>query len=151
VHRAVSVRIVPLLPLRRTRDYVIDILQQTLILAQEGGAAPAPAPDDPYGFMRLLFPLAAMMFLFYFLILRPQRQRDQELRQMIANVKENDRVVTAGGIHGVVTNVQRDAERVTIRVDESNGTKLKINLSAIARVVTGDEKDNDGTSGSKTS
>ena len=41
-----------------------------------------------------------------------------------SNLKENDRVVTIGGIYGVVTNVQRDAERVTIRVDEATGTKL---------------------------
>ena len=58
---------------------------------------------------------------------------------MVADLKENDRVITIGGIHGVVTNVQRDAERVTIRVDESTGTKLRLNMSAIARVVTDDE------------
>jgi preprotein translocase subunit YajC len=56
-------------------------------------------------------------------------------------LKENDRVVTVGGIYGVVTNVQRDAERVTIRVDESTGAKLRVNMSAIARVLTGDEQE----------
>jgi preprotein translocase subunit YajC len=54
-------------------------------------------------------------------------------------VKENDRVVTIGGIHGVVTNVQRDLDRVTIRIDESTGTKIKVNISAIARVLTGED------------
>jgi preprotein translocase subunit YajC len=58
---------------------------------------------------------------------------------MISNVKENDRVVTIGGIHGVVTNVQRDLDRLTIRVDESTGTKIKVNMSAVARVLTGEE------------
>jgi preprotein translocase subunit YajC len=56
-------------------------------------------------------------------------------------VKENDRVVTIGGIYGVVTNVQRDADRVTIRVDEATGAKLKINMSAIARVLTAEEQE----------
>jgi preprotein translocase subunit YajC len=50
-------------------------------------------------------------------------------------------VVTIGGIYGVVTNVQREAERVTIRVDEATGTKLKVGMSAIARVLTGDESE----------
>ena len=125
-----------------------DFARQMLVLAQEGGAAPGPAPGGTNDLMRFLFPILAMVVLFYFLILRPQRQRDQEMRRMIENVKENDRIVTIGGIHGIVTNVQRDAERVTIRVDESNGTKLKINLAAIARVVTGEDKES-GAAGEK--
>ena len=81
------------------------------------------------------------MVLFYFMLIRPQKRKEQELRDMVNNLKENDRVVTIGGIYGVVTNVQRDAERVTIRVDESTGTKLKVNMSAIARVLTGEEQE----------
>lgn len=121
-----------------------DTIYKCLLVAQ----APAPAADDSNALFRMLMPLVAMMVLFYFLLLRPQRKREQELRDMVRNVKENDRVVTVGGIYGVVTNVQRDADRVTIRVDESTGTKIKLNLSAIARVVTGDEKESAGAMGS---
>ena len=85
--------------------------------------------------------MVVIMVLFYFMLIRPQKRKEQELREMVRNVKENDRVVTIGGIYGVVTNVQRDAERVTIRVDESTGTKLKVNMSAIARVLTGEEQE----------
>jgi preprotein translocase subunit YajC len=74
--------------------------------------------------------------LFYFIMLRPQKKKEKEVRDRINALKENERVVTIGGIHGVVTNVQRDQERVTIRVDEATGTKLRVNMSAIARVVT---------------
>src|SRR3972149_708852 len=70
-----------------------------------------------------MFMLVAFGLLMYFFLLRPQKPKEQQFRQMIAELKENDHVVTAGGIHGVVTNVQRDAERVTIRVDEATGTK----------------------------
>ena len=99
--------------------------------------------------MRMLAPMAIIMVLFYFMMIRPQRQKEQQLRDQVNNLKENDRVVTIGGIHGIVTNVQRDAERVTIRVDEATGTKLKIAMSAVARIITGEEN---GTSagGSKT-
>ena len=86
-------------------------------------------------------PMVIIMVLFYFMLIRPQKRKEQELREMVRNVKENDRVVTIGGIYGVVTNVQRDAERVTIRVDETTGTKLKINMSAIARVLTAEEQE----------
>jgi preprotein translocase subunit YajC len=77
-------------------------------------------------------------------MIRPQKRKEDDFRRMVSDLKENDHVVTIGGIHGVVTNVQRDADRVTLRIDESTGTKVRVNTSAIARVVTGD--DNNGTS-----
>ena len=117
---------------------------QGWLLAQ----APAPAQEDPYSFIRFMGPLVVIFVLFYFMLIRPQKRKEQELRQMVHNLKENDRVVTIGGIYGVVTNVQRDAERVTIRVDEATGAKLRVNMSAIARVLTGDEQES-GSSGSK--
>ncbi len=89
-----------------------------------------------------MLPLLIIFMLFYFIVLRPQKRKEQDLRDMVRNVKENDRVVTIGGIYGVVTNVQREVDRVTVRVDESNGTKLKLNMSAIARVLTGEEEEN---------
>ena len=124
---------------------MISVLFHFLLLAQDQ-AQPA---NDPYAFVRLMGPMLVIMVLFYFMLIRPQKRKEQELREMVRNVKENDRVVTVGGIYGVVTNVQRDAERVTIRVDESTGTKLKVNMSAIARVLTGEEQES-AASGSKT-
>jgi preprotein translocase subunit YajC len=104
--------------------------------------AQAPPADDPSAFlMRVAAPMVIIMVLFYFMLIRPQKRKEQELREMVRNVKENDRVVTIGGIYGVVTNVQRDAERVTIRVDETTGTKLKVNMSAVARVLTAEEQE----------
>jgi preprotein translocase subunit YajC len=106
-----------------------------LMLAQ--GEQPQAQPDG----LTSMFPaLIFIMVLFYFLILRPQKGKEQALRDMVANLKEKDRVVTIGGIHGVVTNVHRDRDEVTIRVDESTGTKIRVNSSAIARVVTEENK-----------
>lgn len=100
-----------------------------------------PAQADPYAGIRFMVMIAGILLLGYFMLIRPQKQKEQEMRNLVQNLKENDRVVTIGGIHGVVTNVQRDVERVTIRVDESTGAKIRVNLSAIARVVTGDESE----------
>jgi preprotein translocase subunit YajC len=77
---------------------------------------------------------------FYFLILRPQKNKEQALRDLVANLKEKDRVVTIGGIHGVVTNVQRDRDEITVRVDETTGTKIRVSASAIARVINEETK-----------
>jgi preprotein translocase subunit YajC len=120
---------------------VIDLAQQLCLFAQD--AAPEAQQQSPLWVT--LAPLVVIFALFYLLMIRPQKKKDEEFRALVANLKESDHVVTIGGIHGVVTNVQRDADRVTIRVDDSTGTKLRINASAIARVVT-DEGSADGTS-----
>jgi preprotein translocase subunit YajC len=112
-----------------------SVITSVLLLAQE---AAQPAPESPGA--SLLLPLIAIPLLFYFLILKPQKTKDQQMKNMISNLKEKDRVVTIGGIHGVVTNVQRDQDLVTLRVDEATGAKIKIGASAIARVVTDDEE-----------
>jgi preprotein translocase subunit YajC len=88
--------------------------------------------------MTLLFPLAAMIALFYFLVHRPQKREQARRQQMLGGVKKNDRVVTIGGVYGVVSNVNREADEVTIRVDESTNTKLRVTLSSIGRIL-GDE------------
>jgi preprotein translocase subunit YajC len=120
---------------------VIALVQQGWLLAQD---AQAPAQDTT-AFLRSFLPLILIMVFFYFFMIRgPQKKKDEEFRKLLADLKENDHIVTIGGIHGVVTNVQRDADRVTIRVDESTGTKIRINTSAIARVV-GDEDGSNGT------
>jgi preprotein translocase subunit YajC len=88
--------------------------------------------------LQFLFPVGAILILLYFMILRPQR-RDQARRQeMLGGVKKNDRIITIGGIHGVVTNIDREADKVTIRVDDSTNTKLQVTMSSISRIV-GDE------------
>ena len=99
------------------------------------GADPAAGGNGP---SKLLLMMAALGLLFYFMILRPQRAKEQRFRDMVGGLKENDRVVTIGGIYGVVTNVQRDVDRITLRIDESNNTKIRVTSSAIARVLTDD-------------
>jgi preprotein translocase subunit YajC len=85
-----------------------------------------------------LFPFLVIFVLFYFLLIRPQRREQARRQQMLTAVKKNDRVVTVGGIYGVVANVNREADEVTIKVDEATNTKLRVTLSSVGRVL-GDE------------
>jgi len=86
-----------------------------------------------------MFTPLVLIFLFsIFLIQRPQRREQAVRDQMLKNLKKNDRVLTNSGIYGVVTNVQADTNEVTVRVDEASNTKIRMTLSAIARVL-GDE------------
>jgi preprotein translocase subunit YajC len=81
--------------------------------------------------------------LFYLLMIRPERQKRREMDRMLENLKKNDKVVTTAGIYGVVVNVAKGSEDVTIRVDDGNNTRLRILRSAVLRIVgteDGDEK-----------
>jgi len=105
-----------------------------LLLAEDGAAEPGS------GLTSMMPGLMIIMGLFYFMILRPQKNKERVFRTMVDGLKEKDRVVTIGGIHGVVTNVVRDRDEVTIRIDESTGAKIRVGTSAIARVVTDEDK-----------
>jgi len=109
------------------------------LFAEEApGGAPAGG-GDPWGLFSSPIPVLVLIFvLFYFMLIRPQRREQARRQAMLAEVKKNDRVLTAGGIYGVVTNVRREADEVTIKVDEATNTKLRVTLSSIARVL-GDE------------
>ncbi|NIL95780.1 MAG: preprotein translocase subunit YajC [Planctomycetales bacterium] len=88
----------------------------------------------------LVFPMLAIGLLFYLMLIRPERQKQSTHQQLLANLKKNDRVVTVGGIKGIVSNVQRSADEVTINVDESTGTRIRVTLASIARVEPGEAK-----------
>ena len=87
-----------------------------------------------------LLPFAAIAVLFYVMLIKPERSKQSAQRQMLANIKKNDRVITVGGIRGIVTNVHRDNDEVTVNVDESSGTKIRFTVASIARVDTPEGK-----------
>ena len=102
-----------------------------LLLAQgqapDGGATSfLQSPMIPFLFIGLLF---------YFIILRPERRRRSEQKDMLENLKKNDRIVTSGGIYGTVVNVQKGDSDVVIKVDENSNTRLRVVRSSISRVI----------------
>jgi preprotein translocase subunit YajC len=84
----------------------------------------------PGSTMMSFLPLVAIIAIFYFLILRPQNKKQKETQKMLSALKKGDRVVTIGGIHGVIQSVKEST--VIIKVDEN--TKLEFNRGAISTV-----------------
>jgi len=75
-------------------------------------------------------PLVAIVAIFYFLILRPQNKKQKETQKMLSTLKKGDRVVTIGGVHGVIQSVKEST--VIVRVDDN--TKLEFSRSAVSSV-----------------
>ncbi len=83
--------------------------------------------------MMQFLPLMIIMFaVMYFLIIRPQKQKEKKRQQMITNVRKQDRVVTAGGVHGVVVSVKEN--EVIVRIDDAKDVKIKVDKSALTSV-----------------
>jgi preprotein translocase subunit YajC len=80
-----------------------------------------------------ILPFILIFVIMWFLIIRPQRQQMKRHKEMIANVRRNDTIVTSGGIIGKVTKVLDD-EANEIEVQVSDGVKIRVVRSMIQDV-----------------
>ena len=92
--------------------------------AQDAAAAATPSP------VAGMLPLILIMVVFYFLLIRPQQKKMREHQAMISAVKVNDKVVTAGGVHGKVTKVEDDVVSVSI----ADGVEVKVEKATLSQV-----------------
>jgi preprotein translocase subunit YajC len=101
------------------------------------------APTNPMAQFGFLWPIVIIGILFYFMLIRPEKRKQADVTRMQQGLKKNDRVVTIGGIIGVVVNTQQGSEEVTIRVDENTNTRLRVVRSAVSRVLSSDKVEDD--------
>lgn len=80
-----------------------------------------------------LVPIALMILIFYFLLIRPQQKKEKDRKQMISALKKGDRVLTNGGIYGIVDNFKEN-DIVILKI--SGNTKVEFSRSAIQAKVT---------------
>ena len=93
-------------------------------------AAPvAGAGDQPNPLINFL-PLILIFIVFYFLLIRPQQKKQNELQKLVDGIKKGDRVVTIGGIIGTVTSIQSDY--LVIKIGDNENTKMEVLKSAVS-------------------
>jgi preprotein translocase subunit YajC len=88
------------------------------------------------GYEQFIF-IGLMLVMMYLILFRGPRKKQQQHKQMIQALAKNDKVQTIGGIIGTVVDI-KDQE-ITLKIDESNNTKMKILRSAISRNVSKDK------------
>ena len=84
-------------------------------------------------FLVQLFPLVLIFIVFYFLLIRPQQSKMKQQREMLGGVKRGDRVVTGGGIIGLVTKVISDNE---LQVELAEGVRVRVLKQTITDIIT---------------
>jgi preprotein translocase subunit YajC len=95
-------------------------------------AAPAAGPLEQ---LLSVLPLLLIGLTAWFVLFRPEQERARRQQELLAALKKHDRVVTNSGIYGTVVNVDRDADRVTLRIDEAGAVKIAVTLASISRVL----------------
>lgn len=92
----------------------------------------APATGVAGGGFGMMLPLILIVLIMYFFMIRPQNKKQKETQKMIDALKKGDKVVTIGGIHGVISSTK---ER-TVIVKVQSGSEVEFNRTAIATVIT---------------
>ncbi|UTY24863.1 preprotein translocase subunit YajC [Treponema denticola] len=88
----------------------------------------APGAFGSFGF---LIPMLLVFVIFYFLLIRPQKKEQQKTEKMISQLQKGDKIITIGGIHGVVSSTKE--KTIIIKVDDN--CKIEINRSAVGAVL----------------
>ncbi len=122
------------------------LLAFQLLLAQgNGGGAAANQQGSP---LILYIGMGVVFLLFYlFMIRAPMKRQEQERQKLYASLKKNDKVVTSGGIIGIVAAIKDKEDEVTLKVDESSNVRLRVLKSSIVRVVSPDDADKEQKEG----
>ena len=80
-------------------------------------AAAATATAGVGEMLGMILPLALMFVVFYFLLIRPQKKKDKKVKEMLAALKNGDRVCTIGGIYGTITSIKDDTIELSVGRD----------------------------------
>ena len=105
------------------------------ILLQAGQQAQGGNAAKP-SFIEALAPLLPIFLLFvvmYMIMIRPQKKKERERKQMLGAVKKGDRVVTVGGLHGTIKNIKDDD--IILVIDEQKDVRIKVTRGAVSHVV----------------
>lgn len=101
--------------------------------APQGGAGQGGAG----GLLGSLVPLVLIFVIFYFLLIRPQQKKAKEHRNMLDNLKKGDKIITSGGVYGVIEAVGTNT--VTVKIGEN--VKVKVGKAYIAALRASSDED----------
>ena len=96
-------------------------------VALMGGCVPVEGEGEG-SLWTMLIPLALIVAIFYFLMIRPQRKIQKEHQQLVEELKRGDRVITAGGIYGVIESTSED----TIVIKVESGATMRVAKNSVS-------------------
>jgi preprotein translocase subunit YajC len=83
------------------------------------------------GGLGAFLPLIIIFAIFYFLLIRPQQRKAKQHKQILASLKKGDRVLSSGGLHGVITGLTED----TVTLEISPKVRVKVSRGYVAGII----------------
>ncbi len=112
----------------------------SLFMTAYAEPASAPTQAGAGGMLTSLLPLIIMIAVFYFLLIRPQKKKEKELKNMLSALKVSDEVATIGGIHGKIVRIKDDLFVLESGIG-ANKSYITVDRSAVSRFIKrGEEK-----------
>ena len=93
--------------------------------------AQSPTPAPAGGGLGFFVPLIFIFIIMYFVMIRPQKKRQDEQKRLISSLKTGDQVVTSSGIHGLISNVKE----TTVMLKVADNVKIEVEKSAVTHVL----------------
>ncbi len=108
----------------------------TAATAATGAAAGASGqPVNSVAAMVTTFlPLVLIFVVFYFFLIRPQRKKDKQVKEMLNNLKAGDRVCTIGGIYGTIIGIKDDTVTLSVGRDDTNMVVARWGIRSVEEV-----------------
>lgn len=107
-------------------------MHTTAYAAAQNAPSKGGQPQNAPGIANILPMMLVMFVVLYFFIIRPQSKKQKETQKMLSNVKKGDKVITIGGILGLVTNVKGNI--ITLKI--SSNAEVDFKKTAISTIVT---------------
>jgi len=108
------------------------MIYQFVVLAQAADGAGSATNQNIWQALAGLWFIPVLILIFWFLVISPQRKKDKAREEMRKSLRKNDKVVTIGGIHGIVKSITE--EDVIVLIDEAKDVKIRLSKQSILNV-----------------
>jgi preprotein translocase subunit YajC len=110
-----------------------EVVETTTTTTETGAQEQTPQTCMGGGGIMSFLPMIAIIAIFYFLMIRPQQKQAKMLKEMRSALQKDDKVVTSGGIHGVISNLKGDV--ITVKI--ADGVKIDVDRESLTIDNTG--------------
>ncbi len=97
-------------------------------------AAPGQEVNSVAAMVTTFLPLVLIFVVFYFFLIRPQRKKDKQVKEMLNNLKAGDRVCTIGGIYGTIVGIKDDTVTLSVGRDDTNMVIARWGIRSVEEV-----------------
>jgi preprotein translocase subunit YajC len=98
--------------------------------ALSGAPGQGAGAQGPGAMISSFMPLILIFVIFYFLLIRPQQKKAKEHKQMMEDLKKGDKIMTNGGVHGIIEDV--DGDTLTVKIGVGSDVRVKVSRGHIA-------------------